>query len=190
MIEVSPDSDYVASTQLTENKGARGQTQLSREELSSIDYKTQALVTFFLGGFSGGDFYAGNHLLGLAKLAISLVTGGILIPVIELVSLITLSKGNYTDAKGKVIRQVVHLKKEELSSCDHTISLILCTFLGTIGVHQFYAGKPLKGMLMLCSLGGLGIWQLINIYQLVICDFKDGQGKTICPDYIKLATKG
>jgi hypothetical protein len=102
--------------------------------------------------------------------------------------LINLSQGKYADANGKLIRQVVQLKKEEISSCDQKTALILCSLLGWLGAHQFYAGKPLKGVLMLCSIGGLGIWNVINVYQLATCGFKDGQEKTICPDYIKQST--
>lgn len=164
---------------------------VQQEELSPIDYKTQASLTMLLGGCGLHHSYAGNHSQALAKLAVCtllspFVKGGIwgIRGIIWLVSLIQLSSGQYTDANGKVIRQVVQLKKEEMSDCDQKIALILSIFLGVIGAHQFYAGKPLKGMLMLCSLGGLGIWYLVNIYQLVTCGFKDGKGKWVCPDYI------
>lgn len=170
-----------------------GGNTLKPKELSPIDYKTQALLTF-LGAFGVDDFYAGNYLQGLAKLAVSVIVGTFirtperatgLGATIAAMSLINLSQGNYTDSKGKVIRQVVQLKKEEISSCDQRMALILCTFLGWAGAHHFYAGKPLKGVLMLCSFGGLAIWNIVNIWQLATCGFKDGQGKTICPDYIK-----
>jgi len=84
-----------------------------------------------------------------------------------------------------VIRQVVQLKKEEISSTDQKTTLILGLFLGFFGAHQFYTGKPLKGVLMLCSFGGLGIWYLMNIYQIATCDFRDGEDKVLCPSYIK-----
>jgi TM2 domain-containing membrane protein YozV len=193
-MEVSHDSDYATSAQLMENERVGGKiVQLNPERLSSIDYKSQALFVLVFGGLGVGDFYAGNYLQGLAKLTLSLFIGrfakGVSVPsvpiIIGLLSLINLSQGKYADAKGKLIRQVVQLKKEEISSCDQKIALILCSFLGWLGAHQFYAGKPLKGVLMLCSLGGLGIWHIMNVYQLATCSFKDGQGKTICPNYIK-----
>ncbi len=197
------NSYYDNSTQVIGGERDKGKiTQLQQEELSPIDYKTQTLLTLFFSSLGVSDFYAGNHLQGLAKLAATVfispfissffispfVKGGIM-PIIVLVSLIQLSSGQYTDVDGKVIRQVVQLKKEEMSSCDQKIAMILSLVLGFVGGHQFYAGKPLKGIMMLCSLGGLGIWNAINIYQLATCGFTDGQGKMVCPDYIKLSAQ-
>ena len=186
--EVSFDNG--TSTPFISDEKAGGMAvQLNPGRLSSIDYKSQVMFTLFLGGLGVPDFYAENYLQGLAKLTLFLFIGqfakGLPMLMVITFSLINLSQGTYADAKGKLIRQSVQLKKEEISSCDQKITLILCSLLGWLGAHQFYVGKPLEGVLMLCSLGGLGIWAIINTYQLATCSFKDGQGKTICPDYIK-----
>jgi TM2 domain-containing membrane protein YozV len=189
-IEGSSNGDLFENTQFLEKERAVGKVAyVGSEELSSIDYKTQAFLATF--GFVGlDDFYAGNYSRGWTKLAFTMVGTFFLkiAPVItSMLSLMVLSRGTYADSDGKLIRQVVQLRKEEISSCDQTIMLILSSTLGMFGAHQFYAGKPLKGVLMLCTGGGLGIWAMINIYQLVTCGFKDGEGKTVCSDYIKLA---
>ena len=41
--------------------------------------------------------------------------------------------------------------------------LILCLLLGGLGVHRFHVGKVGTGILMLLTLGGLGIWALIDL---------------------------
>lgn len=112
--------------------------ELEKNELSPIDYKTQALLTFF-SGLGISDFYAGNYLEGLAKLAASVVIGHFvkgLIPVVIFSSFVELSSGQYTDRDGKVIRQAIQLKKEEISSCDQRIALVLAVVLGVFGAHQ------------------------------------------------------
>ncbi len=163
--------------------------QLKQEELSPVNYKTQVLLSVLLGALGANHFHAGNHEKGAATLVgivvLSFFNLGKVANLFSLFALLQLNEGNYTDSDGKVIRQIVQLKKEEISSTDQKTTLILSLFLGFVGAHQFYTGKPLKGVLMLCSFGGLGIWNIINIYQIATCDFRDGEDKVLCPSYIK-----
>lgn len=57
--------------------------------------------------------------------------------------------------------------------------LLLCFFLGGLGVHRFYVGKTGTGILMLLTLGGLGIWSLIDFVMIAIGSFKDANGLPI-----------
>ena len=58
-------------------------------------------------------------------------------------------------------------------------TLLLCLFLGGLGVHRFYAGKIGTGILQLITLGGCGIWSLIDLIMILTGNFKDGQGNPI-----------
>ena len=58
-------------------------------------------------------------------------------------------------------------------------TLLLCLFLGTLGVHRFYVGKIGTGILMLITLGCLGIWTLIDLIMIIIGSFKDKNGLPI-----------
>jgi TM2 domain-containing membrane protein YozV len=60
-------------------------------------------------------------------------------------------------------------------------TILLCFFLGTFGVHRFYVGKIGTGIVMLVTLGGLGIWTLIDFIIIVCSRFKDKQGHYIQP---------
>ena len=53
---------------------------------------------------------------------------------------------------------------------------LLCFFLGTLGIHRFYVGKIITGILMILTLGGLGIWTLIDLVMIIVGSFKDKNG--------------
>ncbi len=52
-------------------------------------------------------------------------------------------------------------------------------FLGGLGVHRFYLGKIGTGLLMLFTLGGVGIWALIDFVMAVSGKMKDKKGNLI-----------
>ena len=58
-------------------------------------------------------------------------------------------------------------------------ALILCVLLGGLGVHRFYVGKIGTGILQLLTLGGLGIWVLIDIILIATGKFKDKAGNDL-----------
>ena len=68
---------------------------------------------------------------------------------------------------------------EHTSGKNFVATLILCILLGGLGVHRFYVGKVGTGIIMLLTLGGLGIWQLIDIIRIAIQKFKDSDGAVI-----------
>ena len=60
-----------------------------------------------------------------------------------------------------------------------TVALLLCIFLGSLGVHRFYVGKIGTGILMLLTSGGFGIWYFIDLASLISNQFKDADGNTL-----------
>ena len=56
---------------------------------------------------------------------------------------------------------------------------LLCFFLGGLGIHRFYVGKAGTGILMILTLGGLGIWVIIDLVMILTGGFKDSEGKDL-----------
>ncbi len=68
---------------------------------------------------------------------------------------------------------------EGISEKGFVPTVMLCFFLGALGVHRFYVGKIGTGIVQLLTLGGLGIWALVDFIMVVTGNFKDGQGLPI-----------
>ena len=58
-------------------------------------------------------------------------------------------------------------------------TLLLALFLGCLGAHRFFVGKIWTGILQLLTMGGLGIWALIDTIIIIVGSFRDKQGLLI-----------
>lgn len=68
----------------------------------------------------------------------------------------------------------------EKSEKSWLTTLLLCWFLGFLGVHSFYTGKTVNGVIQLLTAGGCGIWTLVDLIMILCKKFKDGEGKLVC----------
>ena len=59
------------------------------------------------------------------------------------------------------------------------VTLLLCFFLGGLGIHRFYTGHTGIGIAQLLTLGGCGIWALIDFIMIIVGNFKDAQGRPL-----------
>jgi hypothetical protein len=76
----------------------------------------------------------------------------------------------------------VSLKHEHAPSGDEKdwlTALLLCFFLGVFGIHRFYTGHTAIGVVQLLTLGGCGIWALVDFILIIVGSFKDSKGNLL-----------
>jgi hypothetical protein len=60
-----------------------------------------------------------------------------------------------------------------ISPKSRLAAALLAFFLGGLGIHRFYVGKIGTGVLMIFTLGGLGIWALVDFIVILVGSFRD-----------------
>ena len=65
------------------------------------------------------------------------------------------------------------------SDKDWKVTFVLAILVGVLGIDRFYTGSTRLGVLKLVTLGGLGLWWLIDLIMLVTGSYKDGNGNPI-----------
>jgi len=71
------------------------------------------------------------------------------------------------------------LKPNSQSQNQWIVVLLLAFFLGFIGAHRFYVGKNGTGILMILTLGGIGLWVLYDLIIIITGNFKTKEGNKV-----------
>lgn len=59
---------------------------------------------------------------------------------------------------------------------SQVIALLLVILVGGIGIHRFYLGYTWQGIVQLLTLGGCGVWALIDLIRIITGDLKPKDG--------------
>lgn len=66
-----------------------------------------------------------------------------------------------------------------ISDKSKLVALLLCFFLGWLGIHRFYAGKIATGVIYFFTLGLFGIGWFIDLIMILLGSFRDSSGLPI-----------
>ena len=58
-------------------------------------------------------------------------------------------------------------------------AILLCFFLGSLGIHRFYLGYTLIGVIQLLTFGGFLIWVIIDFIRLITGSLEDSEGNVL-----------
>lgn len=72
-------------------------------------------------------------------------------------------------------QEVVIAENEELAAApaaagggkSQMVALLLCGFIGSLGIHRFYLGYIWQGIVQFLTLGVCGIWTLIDFIRII-----------------------
>lgn len=59
------------------------------------------------------------------------------------------------------------------------VAALLCAACGWFGAHQFYVDKVGTGLLMVVTIGGFGVWALVDLLLILAGSFADAEGRPL-----------
>ncbi len=94
----------------------------------------------------------------------------------ELKAIATDLKGSKLTLKEKIALKIFGKKiSSKVTSAPYAggsksqiVAAILCAFIGGLGIHRFYLGYTWQGIVQLLTLGGCGIWSLIDFIRILM----------------------
>ena len=139
--------------------------------VSDKDLGTTAVLSMYLGVFGVDRFYLGYTGLGILKLC---TLGGCGIWALVDKLLVILKK--LPDAQG---RPLSFPQPAQPGQKDWSTALLLSFYLGWLGIDRFYLGYTGLGVLKLFTMGGCGLWAIVDAILIALYKMPDSEGKSL-----------
>ena len=171
--------------------------------ISSFTMHTVGLLALFAGSLGVHRFYVGHTRTGALQAALgtlAVLSAGVpvfwipllLWVVLDLVKIVTrefrdgngllIARLNFDDRRvysGSRSTTPAQVRGSSSSIHSRAVAMIFVVLLGLVGAHRFYVGRTATAFAMLFTLGGLGVWWLIDIVIVASGQLKDGEGKRV-----------
>jgi TM2 domain-containing membrane protein YozV len=91
----------------------------------------------------------------------------------ETIDIVTVKKALSENERIQFDAQFAHMRK------NPSTALFLGLFFGWLGVDRFYNGQPLLGTLKFLTIGGLGVWSILDWFLIMSAVRRRNVGKAI-----------
>ena len=93
----------------------------------------------------------------------------------------TKTEDKFQKRQTKKVNKVINRLKRKFATHlengkSQVVALILAIFVGAVGIHRMYLGYIGIGIIQLLTLGGCGIWALIDIIRIAMGGLKPNGG--------------
>jgi TM2 domain-containing membrane protein YozV len=169
--------------------------------ISQYTMQTVGLLALFVGWLGVHRFYVGHKRTGALQAALGILSAiSGLVPIFALpllmwvvLDIVWIITREFTDGRGLRVARLdakdtrvyagsrvpPKLREASASLKSRSIAMILVLLLGLIGAHRFYVGRVGSGLAMLFTLGGFGLWWLIDLVIVASGQLKDDEGKWV-----------
>lgn len=98
------------------------------------------------------------------------------VSIIRFYDIVLLAGHRFRDATGAYL---VPKEQKAVSHCSYFATLMLARYTGLFGLHRFYVGKSISGFFMAITLGGLGVWWLVDQILIMTQKFNDADERVV-----------